>query len=62
MIGKQKMPKRIIKNQGVKRVTLWVNETQWVRFGKIVGNKSESIREYIDRIVSKNLDKLKGTK
>lgn len=56
--GKQKMRKKDTNTNGLKRVTVWVNKKQWKRLANITpnGNRSEAIRCFIDRVVSKNLD------
>lgn len=58
MKGKQKMRKKDTNTNGLKRVTVWVNKRQWKRLANITpnGNRSEAIRCFIDRVVSKNLD------
>lgn len=55
------MPKIIVKTDKVQRVTFWVDSKQWKRFSKVVDNKSESLRGYIDRVISRNLDIVKGS-
>lgn len=58
MKGKRKMKSKTIKYAGLKRVTVWVDTKQWKRLAYILpnGNRSEAIRCFIDRVVSKNLD------
>lgn len=52
------MRKKDTNTNGLKRVTVWVNKRQWKRLANITpnGNRSEAIRCFIDRVVSKNLD------
>lgn len=52
------MKSKTIKYTGLKRVTVWIDAKQWKRLAYIIpsGNRSEAIRCFIDRVVSKNLD------
>lgn len=46
------------------KMTMWIGQLQWKRFGEAVGTRqrSDAIREYIDRIIARDLQKKKGFK
>jgi hypothetical protein len=53
------MTRRLTEFKNLKKITLWVDDTQWVRFGLIVGegNRSDHIRQFIDRAIVRQTNK-----